>query len=243
VKLNAKRICVYIAFTVITATVLFAFYAVPKLIDGIDDACAQSRAADMVIDYMRDHNGEWPPDWKAIEPYFAESNGRVGGWTFDRFTSHVHIDFGADENDLRAASVHSDSVPFDVIHATCVWGSQFEGGPNEIHGRFLDRESVAGRDGFWRRQSRVPLSELATHIATGRAEQYSDATHSEIYELRLNLISTPPKISGSSTIRRCSPSSPAHKACCLQKRRKNWLPIVDVAVGSAIALFSLERKD
>ena len=50
-------------------------YAGVNVYDHIDDAYAQWGAADMVIDYMRDHGGAWPPNWDALEPYFPATTG------------------------------------------------------------------------------------------------------------------------------------------------------------------------
>src|SRR5689334_21253927 len=106
-------------------------YAAINIYNHIDDAYAQWGAADMVIDYMMDHHGVWPKNWTSVQTYFDKNNGRVGGWSFANFRSHVYIDFDADPNQLSRLSRVSDSVPFDVIHATSIWGSQFDDGPNE----------------------------------------------------------------------------------------------------------------
>jgi hypothetical protein len=130
------------------ASILFSVIAVPscvlligqKLSEGINDAYAQWGAADMVVNYMRNHDGDWPTNWESLESYFASGNGRVGGWTFDKFKSRVRIDFSANSNDLRNASLSSEQVPFDVIGPTSFWSSQIGGGPNEIvHLYFRDR--------------------------------------------------------------------------------------------------------
>ena len=106
-------------------------YAGVNIYSHIDDAYAQWGAADMVIDYMVDHNGDWPKCWSSLQTYFDKNNGRVGGWTFVDFQSHIYIDFGADPTQLSRLSRDSDFVPFDVIHATSIWGSRFDGDPNE----------------------------------------------------------------------------------------------------------------
>jgi hypothetical protein len=84
---------------------------------GIDNAYAERGAADMVIDYMRAHDGRWPSNWQAFHPLFEAGGGRVGGWSFQQYQSRVHVDFDADADDLRRLSTQSSSVPFDAIHA------------------------------------------------------------------------------------------------------------------------------
>ena len=102
----------------------------------------------MVVDYMRDHDGKWPPDWDSLKPYFAQNNGRVGGWSYERFQSHVFIDFTADAKHLRRLSKESDTVAFDVIHTTSLWGAQFDGGPNEmLYSYFRENEGVPDAGG------------------------------------------------------------------------------------------------
>ena len=56
---------------------------------GIDDAYAQWGAADMVIDYLESHGGEWPTNWEALVPAFNAGGGRVGGWSFAQFRRRV----------------------------------------------------------------------------------------------------------------------------------------------------------
>lgn len=127
-----KRLLIRVTIAIAILIPIALVYAGVNLYNGIDDAYAQWGAADMVINYLRAHDGKWPTDWDSLSPYFDKNNGRVGGWTYDRFQSHVFIDFSADAEHLRKLSEKSDSVPFDVIHATSIWGSQFDGGPNEM---------------------------------------------------------------------------------------------------------------
>jgi hypothetical protein len=110
---------------------------------GMDDAYAQWGATDMVIDYMEAHSGQWPPDWKSLEPAFDAGGGRVGGWSFAEYKSRVYIDFHADSARLRSLAIRSDSVPFDVIHARWTWGVYFDRGPNAaIYGYFRQKAGM-----------------------------------------------------------------------------------------------------
>lgn len=109
--------------------IVFASY---NFSQHIDDAYAEWGAAEMLIDYMHDHDGEWPANWEYLEPYFGNSNGRVNGDSFQRFQSRVYVDFQANSEDLRKLAIESDSIPFDVVHATSVWASRMDDGPNGI---------------------------------------------------------------------------------------------------------------
>lgn len=141
-----KRVLIRLAIAISILIPIALVYAGVNIYNGIDDAYAQWDAADMVIDYMRDHDGKWPPDWESLKPYFDRNNGRVGGWSYERFQSHVFIDFTANAEHLRKLSDESATVPFDAIHATSIWGSQFEGGPNEMLSLYF-RENQRVPDG------------------------------------------------------------------------------------------------
>jgi len=135
--LFVKRSLIAVALAVPIAAVWCGF----SVLDHVDDAYAQWGAADMVIHYMEDHGGEWPRNWDSLAPYFAVNNGRVSGWTYAMFQSRVFIDFDADAVALRKLSSDSHAVPFDVIHATSIFGAQFDGGPNEMLHRWFRGET------------------------------------------------------------------------------------------------------
>lgn len=130
-----------VAALVVPAVIVFAGV---NIYNHIDDAYAQWGAADMVIDYMNDHSGQWPPDWDSLSPYFALNNGRVGGWSYSQFQSHVYIDFNANAESLRERAADSSTVPFDVIHARSVWGPQFDEGPNDMLYHYFREEGGRG---------------------------------------------------------------------------------------------------
>jgi hypothetical protein len=109
---------------------------------GIDDAYAQWGAADMVIHYMRDNDGKWPPDWEALRGYFDKGGGRVGGWSFAQYKSRVFIDFGADPRELRKQSLACDRVPFRVIAARWTVGVVWGDGPNAMLYDYFRREAA-----------------------------------------------------------------------------------------------------
>jgi hypothetical protein len=108
---------------------------------GVDDAYAQWGAGDMVIGYMNDHDGEWPRSWDSLSPYFADSNGRVGGWSYQKYQQRIWIDFNADPLELEQQALKSDQATFNVIDATysnAVWG---DGPDQQIHHYFRNRST------------------------------------------------------------------------------------------------------
>ena len=75
-----------------------------------------SGAADMVIDYMEAHDGQWPPNWESLRKNFESDGGRVGG-TFEQYQKRIFIDFQADPRELRRQSLTSADAQFQVIRA------------------------------------------------------------------------------------------------------------------------------
>ena len=121
----------YITLIFGCAIALFVLF-VAMSISHLDDAYAQWGAADMVINYMEDHDGEWPQDWSDLRPYFDAGGSRVSGWSYDKFQQHVWIDFSADPIELRRLSQSVTAPPFNVIDSTSIFGPQFDDGPNRM---------------------------------------------------------------------------------------------------------------
>ena len=99
---------------------------------GIDDGYAQWGAAEMVMGYMDDNSGKWPPDWEALRSRFDDGGSRVGGWSFEKYKSRVWIDFDADPVELRRFSLESDKPSFNVIGATHYTGVYVGDDPNTM---------------------------------------------------------------------------------------------------------------
>ena len=109
---------------------------------GIDNAYAQWGAGEMVVDYMKGHEGRWPKGWEDLRPAFEAGGGRVGGWSFEKYQSRIAIDWSADPSALEAASARSDGPPFDVIHpADGIDAKIGSNGANEILHRYLKARS------------------------------------------------------------------------------------------------------
>jgi hypothetical protein len=133
-----KRVVVFAACASPIALVVFVFVNINW---GIDDAYAKWGAADLVIDYMRLHEGNWPRDWDSLRSLYEEKGGRVG-WSFEKYKSRVRIDFSVDPAELRRQSQAADYATFNVIwaHWTCIdWG----GGPNAILHTYFRNEGAA----------------------------------------------------------------------------------------------------
>jgi hypothetical protein len=59
----------FLIFSAIALPLSLALFLFINLTWGIDDAYAKWGAADMVIDYMRAHEGRWPPVGRRCGPF------------------------------------------------------------------------------------------------------------------------------------------------------------------------------
>lgn len=124
-----------IVATIAAAVFMIWFFA--TLDSSVDDGYALWGAAEMVMAYMDEHEGRWPRNWDDLEPHFRRNNGRVGGWSFEKFQSRVVIDFAADVSELRNASRNSSDAAFRVIRARNWGAAQVGEGPNDrLHSYF-----------------------------------------------------------------------------------------------------------
>ena len=85
-----RRLLKYAAVVIALVVVAFAGVVIASF-SRLDDAYAQWGAADMLIDYMGDHDGDWPKQWADLRPHYDAGGGRVAGWDFDRYTDHGWI--------------------------------------------------------------------------------------------------------------------------------------------------------
>ncbi|MEM7474207.1 MAG: hypothetical protein AAF483_04385 [Planctomycetota bacterium] len=92
--------------------------ALRSFLYGIDDGYALGGAAEMVMGYMDDNSGKWPPNWEVLRTRFEQGGSRVGGWSFEKFKSRIWIDFQADPAELRRLSAESGKPSFNVIGTT-----------------------------------------------------------------------------------------------------------------------------
>jgi hypothetical protein len=127
----------------IVASLAIAMVVVPAVwrfvsLDWVDDAYAVWGAADMVVNYMEDHDGRWPKGWGDIKPYFDAGGGRVGGWSFEEYQRRVAIRWDVDPAVLEAASKASPGPTFQVISARQGAADAMGGRePNEIIYRYF----------------------------------------------------------------------------------------------------------
>ena len=138
----------YVRKTLLALLILllvFGVFVVANLDKAVDDGYAQRGAAEMVIDYMEAHDGNWPRDWEALRPNFEAGGGRVGGWSFEQFQKSVVIHFDADARVLRQKSIDSGTVPFNVIHARSAFALEIGDGPNTLLHRYFRKKAGIAR--------------------------------------------------------------------------------------------------
>ena len=85
------------------------------VVTAFDSHYAQWETGEMLIEYLEDHNDQWPREWKDLEPYYDSNHSRVSGWSFNELRRSVWIDFDADVKALQAAAVTSKQATFDVV--------------------------------------------------------------------------------------------------------------------------------
>src|ERR1700678_2484576 len=84
-------------------------------LDWVDDAYALWGAGEMVVNYMEDHEGQWPKGWNDLKLYFDAGGGRVGGWSFPDYQRRVEIRWDVDPAVLEAAAKANPGPTFQVI--------------------------------------------------------------------------------------------------------------------------------
>ena len=135
-------------FGVLLALVVLAAVGVCFMLplgSGIDDGYALWGAGEMVIDYLKKHDGKWPRSWDDLRPQFSVNNGRVGGWSFSQFQDRIRIDFNADPDDLRRKCAESSHATFQVIWAKRDSGVRVGDDPNQTLCDYFRQQEKRGR--------------------------------------------------------------------------------------------------
>ncbi|WP_397571469.1 hypothetical protein [Schlesneria sp. T3-172] len=131
IKVQSKYLLLTVACSVAVFIVGYAIIIVSlELLYFEDDAYAKWGAVDMVIRYMREHEGEWPRSWDDLRELYDAGGGRVSGSTFEEYQSRIFIDFTADPKQLKELSLQPGPVKFNVIDARWT-SSSFGDGPND----------------------------------------------------------------------------------------------------------------
>jgi hypothetical protein len=125
------------AILAVAVPVLFAACRILSL-DWVDDAYALWGAGEMVVDYLKDHDGQWPRCWDDLKPYFEAGRSRIAGWSFEEYQRHVDIKWDVDPAALEADARANSGPTFRVI-VPKEWLAGSMGGhePNEILYRYF----------------------------------------------------------------------------------------------------------
>jgi hypothetical protein len=137
VQFRLKSLLVVVAILAIAMALLPPLWRIVSL-DWVDDSYVLWGAGEMVVDYMKDHDGRWPKGWADLKPYFDAGGGRVGGWSFQEYQRQVTIGWDVDPRALDAAARANPRPTFRVIAAKG-WLAGNIGGhePNEILYRYF----------------------------------------------------------------------------------------------------------
>ncbi|HEY0982309.1 hypothetical protein [Schlesneria sp.] len=115
-------VTVFLLICLLITTVIFVigFHVLTLCWDvesDIDDYYAEWGAFDLVTEYMREHEGEWPRSWDDLRELYEAKGARVSDWTFEKYQSRMFIDFTADPKELRTLSLRPGPVKFNAIKA------------------------------------------------------------------------------------------------------------------------------
>jgi hypothetical protein len=150
---RSRRTLYWVLLIITLLTLLLGgVYIVVAVNYGVDDGYALWGAAEMVIDYMEIHDGDWPRNWEDLRPQFNASNGNVPGWTFEEYQSRIAIDFNADPDELYRKSLESPHPTFRVIWPKWELLVRVGGDPNQRLYNYFRRkgkrdESEEGNNG------------------------------------------------------------------------------------------------
>jgi hypothetical protein len=139
-RLHGFRFRTLLLRLAILAVAVPLIYAAVRILsfDWVSDAYALWGAGDMVVDYMRDHDEQWPRCWDDLRPYFEAGGGRVGGWSFEEYQRHVSIKWDADPAALKAEARQNSRPTFRVIMPKEWLASTWSHGePNQILYHYL----------------------------------------------------------------------------------------------------------
>jgi hypothetical protein len=141
-RISLKTVFVIVAICAVAMVVVPIVWRVVTL-EWVDDAYVLWGAGEMVVDYMENHDGQWPRGWDDLRSYFEAGGGRVGGWSFEKYQEHVSIRWDVDVAALLATAKASSRPPFRVI-APRKWFAATMGGhePNEIVYHYLRERRI-----------------------------------------------------------------------------------------------------
>src|SRR5262245_24779604 len=129
-------------FVGVLCVVLWGAWQVYQFFEfGIDNAYAQWGAGNMVVHFMKDHDGQWPRSWEDLRPYYDAGESRIGGWPYETFQRRIWIDWTAKPDALAAAAIQSDSPTFNVVAPADGIDVRWEGvsGNQIIHAYFRNK--------------------------------------------------------------------------------------------------------
>ena len=99
----------------ITALVLWIGRSLFEAYQAPWDSYATWDGANLIIDHLRDHNGEWPKDWNDINLALQKRGQTRGGQSIDELKRRLTIDFNAEPAKLVTEIAQGDQPPFNVI--------------------------------------------------------------------------------------------------------------------------------
>ena len=94
--------CVIVLVALVIGAGLACYWFVAKATDRVVDEYAALQATDMLIAFMRTHQGEWPKRWEDLrDVYEVVAAQGESSCTFDKLNEIVWIDFEITPDELK----------------------------------------------------------------------------------------------------------------------------------------------
>jgi len=83
----------------------------------IPNSYAAWATGDLIVEYIRTHDGRWPHDWEdlRVAKESLERQGKPVYYQFDRLPRMIRVDWNADPAKLAKVLQVSNEVPFRVV--------------------------------------------------------------------------------------------------------------------------------
>ncbi len=138
----------FLAFTVLTVIVGGAFIFLRQVEQAVMNAYRVWGTGDMLVEYMKQNNDEWPTGWNDVKEFMAENSFQHAGMSsFEEVRSNIEIDFSFDPASVDTSIDFDESQPaFRAVWLRNGKTTHYEGtGPNEIIFRYLRNRASDSR--------------------------------------------------------------------------------------------------
>jgi hypothetical protein len=133
-----------LVFTLLTVIVGGAFSFLRMIEQTVMDSYRVWGTGDMLVEYMKQNNGQWPKEWSDVQEFMANNSFQHAGMSsFAEVRRHIEIDFSFDPASVDTTIDFDESEPsFRAVWLRNGKTTRYEGtGPNEIIFRYLKSQA------------------------------------------------------------------------------------------------------